>query len=118
MTCWLTQSAARTCQQLVTSQNAGTRHRLLGAGTATYRYRGVRRLQHEQVLTVQLDEQQPEIDGSRRDELEAEDSFDAHWWTAGEVAASGERFYPGRLAALLPRFLAGERIEELFERWS
>lgn len=85
---------------------------------ATYRYRGVRRLQHEQVLTVQLDQQQPEIDGSRRDELELEDSFDARWWTVGEIAVSDKRFYPGHLPTLLPRFLAGERIEELFERWS
>lgn len=85
---------------------------------ATYRYRGVRRLQHERVLTVRLAERQPAIDTSRRDELEREDSFEARWWAVGDVAASGERFYPGRLPALLPRFLDGERIEEPFERWS
>jgi hypothetical protein len=28
------------------------------------------------------------------------------------------RFYPGRLPELLPKFLAGEHIDEPFERWS
>jgi hypothetical protein len=28
------------------------------------------------------------------------------------------RFYPGRLPELLPRFLAGEAIDEPFERWN
>lgn len=36
----------------------------------------------------------------------------------GGIAASDDRFYPGRLPVLLPRFLAGQRIEESFERWS
>lgn len=34
------------------------------------------------------------------------------------IAAGGPRFYPKRLAELLPKFLAGERIEEPLERWS
>jgi hypothetical protein len=35
-----------------------------------------------------------------------------------EITRSRERFYPGRLPELLPRFLAGEDIDEPFERWN
>jgi hypothetical protein len=35
-----------------------------------------------------------------------------------EIIQSQERFYPGRLPELLPRFLAGEDIDEPFEYWN
>jgi hypothetical protein len=35
-----------------------------------------------------------------------------------EIMQGQVRFYPGRLPELLPRFLAGEDIDEPFERWS
>lgn len=85
---------------------------------ATYRYRGERRLQHEQVLAVQLDESAPAVDASQRDALEQEDCFGFRWWYADQIVRSAERFYPGRLPALLPRFLTGEGIDEPFELWS
>lgn len=34
------------------------------------------------------------------------------------MSETGIRFYPGRLAELLPRLLAGETIDEPFELWS
>ena len=40
------------------------------------------------------------------------------WWQLDEITASQQRFYPGRLPKLLPAFLAGETIDEPFERWS
>jgi hypothetical protein len=40
------------------------------------------------------------------------------WWQLDEIVRSQERFYPGRLPELLPAFLAGEVIDEPFERWS
>jgi len=42
----------------------------------------------------------------------------ARWWPRDELLATSERCYPGRLAELLPAFLAGERIDEPFEMWS
>ena len=38
------------------------------------------------------------------------------WWTVAEVAASPRRFFPRSLPALLPRLLAGERVEE-YDDW-
>ena len=39
------------------------------------------------------------------------------WWTPQELATSGERFFPRSVPALLPRLLAGERVDEPFDTW-
>ena len=39
------------------------------------------------------------------------------WWTLDEVAASPGRFFPRNLPALLPRMLAGERVDEPDDDW-
>jgi 8-oxo-dGTP pyrophosphatase MutT (NUDIX family) len=39
------------------------------------------------------------------------------WWTPDEVAAHPGRFFPRRLPALLPRLLAGERVDEPDDDW-
>ncbi len=57
------------------------------------------------------------IDGGRTQE-ELEDYVAARWWEPGEITRSRERFSPGRLPRLLPAFLAGESINEPFERWN
>ena len=49
---------------------------------------------------------------------ELEEYVASRWWTADEVAASAERFFPGTLPELLPRLLAGESIDEPFEFWN
>lgn len=85
---------------------------------ASFVHRQRRHLQDEVVMTVRLDSAAPEIDGAERLDYEVEDYFGFRWWTVGEVVGSGERFYPGRLPALLPRLLAGEEIDEPFELWS
>ncbi|MPZ27942.1 MAG: NUDIX domain-containing protein [Micromonosporaceae bacterium] len=85
---------------------------------ASYRYRGVRRLQDEVVVTVRLPGPGPPVDGSGRLDYEHEDYIGFRWWPVAEVAGSRGRFYPGRLPGLLGRFLAGEWIEEPFELWS
>jgi len=85
---------------------------------ATWRSRGIRRLQHEVVVLAGLDADQPEIIDGGRTQEELEDYVAARWWEPGEIALSRERFYPGRLPQLLPAFLAGERIDEPFERWN
>ncbi|HET9893429.1 MAG TPA: NUDIX domain-containing protein [Streptosporangiaceae bacterium] len=85
---------------------------------STWRSRGKRRLQHEIVVRAQLaGDQPPVVDGGRTQE-ETEDYVAARWWHVPEILRSHERFYPGRLPELLPRFLAGETIDEPFERWN
>ena len=39
------------------------------------------------------------------------------WWTPAELASTGERFFPRNVPALLPRLLAGERVDEPFDTW-
>lgn len=85
---------------------------------ASFRYRGERRLQHESVVTVRLTQPSPAVDGSSRVGFEDEDYFSFRWWPVADILRSGERFYPGRLATLLPDFLAGEEIDEPLEVWS
>jgi 8-oxo-dGTP pyrophosphatase MutT (NUDIX family) len=85
---------------------------------STWRSRGKRRLQHEVVVLARVALEQPAVvDGGRTPE-EVEDYVTARWWRVPEIVASRARFYPGRLPELLPRFLAGEVIDEPFERWS
>lgn len=85
---------------------------------AAFRHRGERRLQDEVVMAVRLAGPAPGIDESGRLDYERENYFGFRWWPPGELAASRERFYPGRLPALLGPFLAGEEIDEPFELWS
>ena len=85
---------------------------------STFLYRGERRLNHEVVVPVRLTVEGPDVDGAGRVDFEAEDYFGFRWWPVGEVVASGEVFYPGRLPRLLVPFLDGQRIDEPFERWS
>jgi 8-oxo-dGTP pyrophosphatase MutT (NUDIX family) len=94
----------------------------VGAATwrrqASFRYRGVRRLQDEVVAAIRLDGAGRDIDESGRLDYEREDYFGFRWWPVADVAASAERFYPGRLPALLPMLLAGTETDEPFELWS
>ena len=39
------------------------------------------------------------------------------WWTPEELAAAPGRFFPRNLPALLPRLLAGERVDEPYDDW-
>ena len=85
---------------------------------ATFRYRGKRWLQHEVVVTVRLSSTAPHVDGARRVGTEGDDYFADRWWSVDDIASSAERFYPGRLPALVRGFLRGETIDEPYERWS
>jgi 8-oxo-dGTP pyrophosphatase MutT (NUDIX family) len=86
--------------------------------TATWTARGIRRLQHEVVVAVQLDADAPTIASSGQTAEELEEYVDARWWDVAELVASTERFYPGRLPELLPAFLAGADLTEPFEHWN
>jgi 8-oxo-dGTP pyrophosphatase MutT (NUDIX family) len=85
---------------------------------ATFRYRGVRRVNNEVIVPVQLSVTGPVVDGAARVGFEDEDYFDFRWWPVVELSGSTDRFYPGRLPQLFVPFLAGEEINEPFERWS
>ena len=86
--------------------------------SATWTARGLRRVQHEVVVAVDIDADAPAvIDGGRTQE-EREDYTGAQWWDVADVLSSSERFYPGRLRELLPAFLAGADLSEPFERWN
>lgn len=85
---------------------------------STWRSRGKRRLQHEVVVHAQLAMDQPAISDGGRTLQETEDYVAARWWQVPDIISSRDRFYPGRLPDLLPRFLAGEVIDEPFEHWN
>ena len=84
----------------------------------TWYSRGVRRLQHEVVVLARIAAQQPDIIDGGRTVTELEDYVGSRWWEVDEIMSSTERFYPGRLPWLLPAFLAGQVINEPFERWN
>jgi len=86
--------------------------------SATWTARGLRRLQHEVVVRVQLPDNQPLISAIGRTEEELEEYVESRWWDRADLLASAERFYPGRLPELLPAFLAGAELTEPFERWN
>ncbi|MFC4147875.1 NUDIX hydrolase [Micromonospora mangrovi] len=85
---------------------------------ASFVHRQSRHVQDEVVLTVRLDADAPDVDGTDRLDYEVEDYVGFRWWPVPEIVAGRERFYPGRLPELLPSFLAGEEIDEPFELWS
>jgi 8-oxo-dGTP pyrophosphatase MutT (NUDIX family) len=86
--------------------------------TSTWTARGIRRLQHEVVVAVDLEADAPPVTDGGRTAEEAEEYVDARWWDVADVLTSSERFYPGRLPELLPAFLAGAELAEPFERWN
>jgi 8-oxo-dGTP pyrophosphatase MutT (NUDIX family) len=86
--------------------------------SATWTARGVRRLQHEVVVAVDVDADRPAVTDGGRTPEEREEYTEARWWRVADVLASSERFYPGRLPQLLPAFLAGAVLSEPFERWN
>ena len=85
---------------------------------STWRSRGMRRLQHEVVVLARVPADRPAIVDGGRTQEEVEDYVTARWWRVAEIETGQERFYPGRLPQLLRAFLAGETIDEPFERWS
>lgn len=86
--------------------------------TASFRHRNLRNLQREVVVEVKLDRPGGAIDEAERLDYEKEDYFDFRWWPIADVVAGAARFYPRSLPVLLPRFLAGEEIDDPFELWS
>jgi len=83
---------------------------------STFSHRGERRFArcHGRVVTVAdptacqdlglMDDEKDTILGQR-------------WWAPEELASSTARFFPREVPALLPRVLAGERVDEPFDTW-
>jgi 8-oxo-dGTP pyrophosphatase MutT (NUDIX family) len=86
--------------------------------SATWVGRGIRRLQHEVVVDAAVPGHCPAISAAGQTADELEEYSEARWWEPGQIVASRERFYPGRLPELLPAFLAGVSMDEPFERWN
>ena len=84
----------------------------------TFKHAGTRRLQHEVIVTVRLDDVHPIVNEAQQLPDELDTFLGARWWTVAEIESSPERFYPGRLPDYLRRFLGGEQIQEPFERFS
>ena len=83
-----------------------------------YIYRGVCRHQRELVALVRISESSPSTYDSLRVGAEKEDVIEARWWSIEQIVTSSERLYPRSLPTLLPRFLAGESLEEPLEIWT
>src|SRR5688572_1381973 len=83
-----------------------------------YVYRGVCRHQRELVALVRISQSSPSTYDSLRVGAEKEDVIEARWWSIEQIMASSERLYPRSLPTLLPRFLAGELLEEPLEIWT
>ena len=84
---------------------------------ATFRWLGRRRWQEETVHVVRLAAGAVEGPHDRTDD-EGAAVLDQQWWSPDDIAASGEAFYPRRLAELGALVLAGREVHEPFERWS
>ena len=86
--------------------------------TATFKIHGKRHVQAEKVMVVSLGSWQPPLNLDNRQGYEVEDYFDHRWWSVHEIVTSRTRFYPGRLASILPAVLADCEVREPFEHWS
>ena len=85
---------------------------------STFKCRGFRRVQREVVTTVSVPGVAPAVDVAGQLDYELDAYLAARWWPVAELYTTAERFYPGRLAELMPDFLAGHHIDEPFEHWS
>jgi 8-oxo-dGTP pyrophosphatase MutT (NUDIX family) len=87
---------------------------------ATFRWLGVRRWQLETVHVVRLPPGARPTASTPTDE-ESSAFLGSRWFAPAalaDLAAAGERLYPGRLDEVAPRLLRGEVVPEGFERWS
>ena len=84
---------------------------------SAYSYRGVRRVQDESICQARVESHAPAVRLSRIEPGRSEEHFGYRWWAPSELFLSNDRFYPKRLPEILPRFLAGEHIQEPLESW-
>ncbi len=83
---------------------------------STFRFRSVRRWSRCHARVVRLRDRAQALPTLLTDD-EQGSILGQRWWTPDELAASTERFFPRSVPALLPRLLAGERVDEPFDIW-
>ncbi len=59
----------------------------------------------------------PALGEHAREPAEADTVQTVRWWSVDELVQSRERFFPRHLPAVLPRLLAGERVDEPYDDW-
>ena len=82
---------------------------------STFLHRGERRFTrcHGRVVRASVEAAaEPVLTDDEQDTI-----LGRRWWTRPELASARERFFPRHLPALLDRLLAGERVDEPFDRW-
>ena len=83
---------------------------------STFLFRSVRRWSRCHGRLVRLREPGPSVATVLTDD-EQGSILGMRWWTPAQLAAADERFFPRRVPELLPRLLAGERVDEPFDAW-
>ncbi|MCU1691504.1 MAG: nudix hydrolase [Frankiales bacterium] len=84
--------------------------------TASFLWLGRQHLQHHEGRLARL-ERSPDAGRTSLTEHEVGTVLGQRWWTAQELAAHDGRFFPRHVPDLLPRLLAGERVDEPFDAW-
>jgi len=92
---------------------------LLWTQDSTFQHRGARRWArcHGYVVQVPAAAAQPAPEVLALTDDEQGTILDRRWWTAVELAATAERFFPRELPALAGRVLTGERVDQAFDAW-
>ena len=83
---------------------------------AGFRWRGEDHVADHEGRLARLDGT-PETVAQELTEGEVGTVLDLRWWTPEELAAYEGMTFPRSLVALLPRLLAGERVDEPYDDW-
>lgn len=84
--------------------------------TASFLWLGALRVQHHEGRLARLPHP-PDTGATALTEHEVGTVLGQRWWTPAELATHDGRFFPRHVPALLPRLLAGERVDEPFDAW-
>ena len=89
---------------------------LLWTQVATFTWRGARHTALHEGRVARLSAP-PVLAATSLDDAEQGTILGLRWWTPDEVAGHPGRFFPRSLPSLLPRLLAGERVDEPDDDW-
>ena len=89
---------------------------LLWTQTAAFTWRRERHVARHEARVARLDTA-PVLQDVVLTDAEQGTILGQRWWTLQEVAGAAGRFFPRNLPALLPRLLAGERVDEPYDDW-
>ena len=89
---------------------------LLWTQRAAFTWRGRRHVADHEARVARL-AAPPHTSRAVLTEAEEGTILGTRWWGPDEVAAHPGRFFPRTLPALLPRLLAGERVDEPYDDW-